>query len=251
MRLSYYFHHRKEMKQLCLCRHLAFACLAFILVACQAAPTTPVAVPTMPLPPQAQMFMPPEPATLVPPPAPSPLPTLAVTPTAIPVALDKWPVFESPAKTFSFRYPPDWAGREYTQAITRTVYPLTVDFIWLRGPDKATAPEFVVMYNWPSLDPVQSPGNADAWSSVAGLAKIFLYPSCATTFDSPAPLTLSGQQTMGAKFVVQCDRLYAGYLVGTVRKGVNYGLLVDVPVEDWDAWRPTFETMLASFALNP
>jgi hypothetical protein len=155
------------------------------------------------------------------------------------------------AKTFSFRYPPDWVGREYTQAITRTVYPLTVDFIWLRGPDKAIAPEFVVMYNWPSLDPVQSPSNADAWSSVAGLAKIFLYPNCATTFDSPAPLTLSGQQTMGAKFVVQCDRLYAGYLVGVVRKGVNYGLLVDVPAEDWDAWRPTFETMLASFTFGP
>ena len=56
---------------------------------------------------------------------------------------------------------------------------------------------------------------------------------------------------MGAKFVVQCDRLYAGYLVGIVHKGVNYGLLVDVPVEDWDAWRPTFETMLASFIFGP
>lgn len=229
-------------------RFAFFASLAFILAACQAAPATPMSVPTIPGPPPAQTL--PD-ATLVPPPTPTPLPTLAVTPTAVPVALDKWQVFEGPGKTFSFRYPPDWAGREYTQAITRTIQPLTVDFVWLRGPGEATAPEFVLMYNWPALDPIQPPSNATAWSSVGGLAKIFLYPNCTTTFDAPAPLTLSGQQTMGAKFVVQCDRLYAGYLVGAVQNGVNYGLLVDVPAENWDAWRPTLETMLASFTFSP
>jgi hypothetical protein len=191
------------------------------------------------------------PVTLVPPPAPTPLPTLAVTPTAIPVALDKWQAFESPDKAFSFRFPPGWGGRAYTQAITRTLSPLSVDIIMLRGPGNNTDPEFVLIYNWPPLDPTQQTTNTTAWSSVAGLAKLFLYPNCVTTFDLPAPLTLSGEQTMGAKFVVQCDRLYAGYLVGIVHKGVNYGLLVDVPVETWDAWRPTFEAMLASFTLSP
>jgi len=31
---------------------------------------------------------------------------------------------------------------------------------------------------------------------------------------------------------------------------VNYGLMVDVPAEDWDAWRPTFETLFASFTFG-
>jgi len=56
---------------------------------------------------------------------------------------------------------------------------------------------------------------------------------------------------MGAKFIVQCDRLYVGYLTGLVHNGVNYGLVADVPFEDWDAWRPTIETLFASFALGP
>jgi len=244
-------------------RFISFACFALLLTACQVAPGTPYAVPTMPRPPEAQAIptgaptapRPPEtrtvptaePLTLVPAPTPTPPPTLAITPTAVPVVLDKWQTYEDPGKEFAFRFPPDWGGRGYTQAITRTIYPLTVDFVWLRGPGPATAPEFVLMYNWPALDPLQPVTNTTAWSSVGGLAKLFLYPNCATTFDSPAPLTLSGQPTMGAKFVAQCDRLYAGYLVGIVRKGVNYGLVVDVPAEDWDAWRPTFETLLASF----
>jgi hypothetical protein len=230
-------------------RFKLFVSLAFSLAACQAAPVTPYAVPTLP---QASRAIPTAaPITLVPPPAPTPLPTLAVTPTAIPVALDKWQVFESPDKAFSFRFPPDWGGRAYTQALTRTLQPLSVDIITLRGPGGPTGPEFVLMYNWPPLDPTQPPTNATAWSSVAGLAKLFLYPTCTTTLDSPAPLTLSGQQTLGAKFVVECDRVYAGYLAGIVYKGVNYGVLADVPVEAWDAWRPTFETMFASFAFGP
>jgi hypothetical protein len=191
------------------------------------------------------------PITLVPPPAPTQLPTLAITPTAIPVALDKWKLAASEDKSVSFRYPPDWVGRESTQAITRTLQPITVDMVWLQGPGGASGPEFVLMYNWPAFDVTQPPANATAWSSVAGLAKIFLYNDCATTFDSPAPTMLAGQQTMGTKFVAQCSRLYAGYLVGIVHKGVNYGLLVDVPAEDWEAWRPTFETMFASFTFGP
>ena len=232
-----------------------FVVLAFLLVACEAGTPMPI-TPTMEAPTALPRPMEPTvvptaaPMTLVPPPAPTQVPTLAVTPTAIPVALDKWELHESPDKSFSFRFPPDWYGREYTQAITRTVKPLTVDFVWLRGPGQI-GPEFVIMYNWPALDLTRPPANATAWSSVAGLAKIFLYPQCMTTFDAPAPVTLSGQQTMGVKFAVQCDRLYVGYLAGVVYKGVNYGLLVDVPAEEWDAWQPTFETMLASFMISP
>jgi hypothetical protein len=191
-----------------------------------------------------------EPMTLVPPPAPTQVPTLAVTPTAVPVQLDKWQLYESQDKSFSFRFPPDWGGREYRQAITGTVRPLTVDFVWLRGPGEA-GPEFVIMYNWVPLDLTQPPTNGTAWSSVAGLSKLFLYPQCLTTFDSPAQVTLAGQQTVGAKFAIQCDRLYVGYLAGIVHRGGNYGLLVDAPAEEWDAWQPTFETLLASFAFNP
>ena len=245
---------------------LVYLALA-LLTACQSAPGTPYTVPTLPRPPETRAMSagvptvprPPETqvvptaalSTVVPAPTLTQLPTLAVTPTAVPVTLDKWLAYEDAGKKFAFRFPPDWGGRGYTQAITGTVYPLIVDFVWLRGPGGAAAPEFVLMYNWPALDPLQPPDNTTAWSSVGGLAKLFLYPNCATTFDSPAPLTLSGQQTAGAKFVAQCDRLYAGYLVGIVHQRVNYGLVVDVPAEDWDAWQPTIETMLASFTLSP
>jgi hypothetical protein len=190
------------------------------------------------------------PATLAPPPTPTILPTLAVTPTPVPVALDKWKLVESQDKSVSFRYPPDWIGRNSTQAITRTLQPIQTDMVWLRGPG-ANDPEFILMYNWRAFDLAQPPANATAWSSVAGLAKLFLYPDCVANFDAPAPVTLAGQQTMGVKFVVQCDRLYAGYLAGIVHKGVNYGLIADVPAEAWDAWRPTFETMFASLAFGP
>ena len=243
------------MKQLCLCRHLPFVCLVFILAACQAETPmntpAPVAAPTMPRPSTVTVIPAAVPITLVPPPTPTVLPTPAVTPTAIPVALETWKSFESPDKTFAFHFPPDWSGRGYTQAITRTLRPFTVDTLVLHGPGGRAGPEFVMLYNWAALDPMQPPANATAWSSVAGLAKLFLYPDCTTTFDSPAPVTLAEQQTMGAKFVAQCDRLYVGYLIGIVRKGVNYGLVVDVPAEDWDAWRPTVETLFASFTFGP
>ena len=243
--------------------HAAAVAIAVLSAACSSPSVTPYAVPTMPRPVETQVVptvpRPPEtravptaePYTVAPAPTPTLPPTLAVTPTAVPIALDKWQAYQDTEKRFAFRFPPDWGGRGYTQAITRTVLPLAVDVVWLHGPGGAASPEFVLMYNWPALDPIQAPTNDTAWSSVGGLAKIFLYPSCGTTFDSPAPLTLSGQRVMGAKFVVQCDRLYAGYLVGIVHKGMNYGLVVDVPAEDWDAWRPTFETMLASFTLGP
>jgi len=223
------------------------------LTACQAEPlATPVTpAPALTVPPVLRVLETPVPMTLVPLQTPTTVPTLAVTPTAIPVALDKWQTYEDPAKEFSFRFPPDWGGRGYTQAITRTVRSLVVDTIVLRGPQGSAGPEFVMLYNWPALDPTQPPANATAWSSVAGLAKLFLYPECATTFDSPGPTTLAGQQVMGVKFVAQCDRLYAGYLVGIVNRGVNYGLVVDVRAEDWDAWRPTVETLFASFAFSP
>lgn len=229
-------------------RFKLLACLAFLLAACQAEPT-PYAVPTLPRPPQTSVPTA-APITLVPLRTPTPLPSPAITPTAIPMALDKWQLYESQDKTFSFRFPPDWGGRESTQAISSTLQPITVDMAWLRGPGGAAGPEFVLMHHWPALDPTQPPANATAWTSVAGLSKIFLYSGCTMKLDAPAPVTLAGQQTMGAKFIVQCDRLYAGYLVGLVHRGVNYGLLVDVPAEDWDAWRPTLETMLASFTLN-
>jgi len=232
---------------------IGFFSLLFVLsTACQPAQVvTPAVAPTMPSPPETRAIPTAAPVTLVPPPTRTPVPTLAATPTAVQVALEQWRVYEGQATPFTFRFPPDWAGREYTQAITRTVYPLAVDIVWLRGPGGPAAPEFVLMHNWPALDPTQPPANATAWSSVAGLAKLFLYPSCVTTFNAPAPLTLAGQQTMGAKFVVQCDRLYAGYLVGLVSKGKHYGMLVDVPAEDWDAWRSTFEAIFASFTLSP
>ena len=224
-----------------------------MLTACQAGlPTTPTATaPALTVPPVLGALQTPVPMTLVPPQAPTPLPTLVATPTAIPVELDKWQTYQDPGKEFSFRFPPDWGGRGYTQAITRTVRALSVDTIVLRGPQGTAGPEFVLMYNWPALDPTQPPANATAWSSVAGLAKLFLYPECMTTFDSPGPATLAGQQVMGVKFLAQCDRLYAGYLVGIVNRSVNYGLVVDVRAEDWDAWRPTFETLFASFAFSP
>jgi hypothetical protein len=227
-------------------------CSALVLLtACQSAPVTPALTATSALPltvpPVLRALQTSAPATLAPLPTPTPIPTLAVTPTAIPVALDKWQTYEDPGQRFTFRFPPDWGGRGYTQAITRTVRALSVDTIVLRGPQGNAGPEFVMMYNWPALDPTQPPANATAWSSVAGLAKLFLYPDCTTTFDSPAPVTLAGQQVMGVKFVGQCDRLYAGYLVGIVNRGVNYGLVIDVRAEDWDAWRPTFETIFASF----
>jgi hypothetical protein len=173
-----------------------------------------------------------------------------VTLTPIPVTLDKWQQFTSSDNAFSFRYPPDWGGRGYTQAITQTFRLLTVDTIVLRGPPGQTGPEFVLLYNWTPLDLAEPQANATAWSSAAGLAKMFLYPSCTTTFDSPAPVTLAGQQTLGVKFVAQCDRLYAGYLVGIVNRGVSYGLIVDVRADEWDAWRPTLETMIASFSFQ-
>jgi len=243
------------MKQLCLCRHLPFVCLVFILAACRAETPmntpAPVAAPTMPRPSVVTAIPTAAPITLVPPPTPTVLPTPAATPTAIPVALEMWKSFESPDKTFAFHFPPDWSGRGYTQAITRTLRPFTVDTLVLHGPGGSAGPEFVMLYNWAALDPTQPPANATAWSSVAGLAKLFLYPNCTTTFDSPAPVALAEQQTMGAKFVAQCDRLYAGYLIGIVHKGVNYGLVVDVPAEDWDAWRPTLETLFASFTFGP
>jgi hypothetical protein len=231
-----------------------------LLVACQTQmpvstptpiPAVPVAATALPRPTETRGIPTAAPITLVPLPTPTVVPTLSVTPTPIPVALDKWQVYESPDKAFSFRFPPDWGGRETTQAITRTLQPITVDMIWLRGPGGANGPEFVLMHHWPVLDLTQPPTNVTAWSSVAGLAKIFLYPNCVTTFDSPVPVMLAGQQTMGVKFVIQCDRLYAGYLAGIVYRGVNYGLLVDVPAEDWDAWRPTFETLIASFTFGP
>jgi hypothetical protein len=224
------------------------------LAACQAAPVTaptPIPVPTLPRPAETKSIPTAAPITLVPPPTPTVLPTLAVTPTAIPVQLDTWKTFESPDKTFAFHYPPDWRGRGYTQEITRTLRLLQVNTLVLRGPGGSAGPEFVMLFNWPALDPTQLPTNATAWSSVAGLAKLFLYSDCTTTFDSPAPVTLAGQQTIGAKFVAQCDRLYAGYLIGIVHEGVNYGLVVDVPAEDWDAWRSTFETLFASFTFGP
>ncbi len=230
----------------------------WLLAACRSmgATTTPAAATpaATPSPPPATRAIPtPAPVTLVPPAALSPLPTLSATPTAVPVNLAKWQIFEGPGKAFSFRYPPDWAGRTYTSAITRTVRPLSVDLAWLRGPSSpntGTGPEFVLLFNWPSLDPTLPVTNTSAWSSVAGLSKLFLYANCATTFDSPAPVTIAGEQTLGAKFVAQCDRLYAGYMTGVVHNGLNYGLVVDVPAEEWDAWRPTFETMLASFAFS-
>jgi hypothetical protein len=224
-----------------------------ILTACQAeSPATPAAtMPPLTVPPVLLVLQTPVPATLIPLPTPTLVPTLAATPTAIPVELDKWQTFQDPGQQFTFRFPPDWGGRGYTQAITRTVRALSVDTIVLRGPQGNAGPEFVIMYNWPALDPTQPPANATAWSSVAGLSKLFLYPDCMTTFDSPAPVTLAGQQVMGVKFVAQCDRLYAGYLVGIVHRGVNYGLVVDVWAEDWDAWRPTFETLFASLAFGP
>ena len=232
---------------------IGFVCLALLVAACQAPPqATPVTPPpAWTMPPVMRALETPVPATLAPLPTPTPLPTLAVTPTAIPVALDEWQTYQDPGQQFTFRFPPDWGGRGYTQAITRTVRALSVDTIVLRGPQGSAGPEFVMMYNWPALDPTQPPANATAWSSVAGLAKLLLYPDCMTTFDSPAPVTLAGQQVMGVKFVGQCDRLYAGYLVGIVNRGVNYGLVVDVRAEDWDAWRPTFETMFASFTFGP
>ena len=245
---------RKRIKTFASLRLISFACLVFFLTACQAAPVTTatsVPVPTLPRPIETRSIPTAAPITLVPPPTPTVLPTLAVTPTAIPVELETWKTFESPDQAFAFHYPPDWRGRGYTQAITRTVRLIEVDTLVLRGPGGNAGPEFVMLYNWAALDPTQPPANATAWSSVAGLAKLFLYPECTTTFDSPAPVTLAGQQTMGAKFVAQCDRLYAGYLIGIVYKGVNYGLVVDVPAEDWDAWRPTFETLFASFTFGP
>jgi hypothetical protein len=227
--------------------------LLVIMTACRAEPsaTTVTPAPALTAPPLLRILETPVPMTLVPPQTPTPLPTLVATPTAIPVELDKWQTYQDPGKEFSFRFPPDWGGRGYTQAITRTVRALSVDTIVLRGPQGTAGPEFVLMYNWPALDPTQPPANATAWSSVAGLAKLFLYPECTTTFDSPGPATLAGQQVMGVKFLAQCDRLYAGYLVGTVNRSVNYGLVVDVRAEDWDAWRPTFETLFASFAFGP
>ena len=233
-------------------RAILLCWVLMLSVACEPGPTpTPVAVPTMPRPPEAKPVPTSVPMTLVPPPTPTIWPTPAITPTPVPMVLDKWQVYESQDKSFSFRFPPDWGGRELAQAITNTLQPLTVDMVWLRGPGGASGPEFVLMHHWPPLDVAQPLVNATAWSSVAGLAKLFLYPNCATTFDSPTLLTLAGQQTWGVKFVVQCDRLYAGYLAGIVHNGVSYGLLADVPAEDWDAWRPTIETMFASFALNP
>jgi hypothetical protein len=227
--------------------------LLVIVTACQAEPPAATVAPAPPLtpPPVMRILETPVPVTLVPPQTATLVPTLVATPTAIPVELDKWQTYQDPAKEFSFRFPPDWGGRGYTQAITRTVRALSVDTIVLRGPQGMAGPEFVLMYNWPALDPTQPPANATAWSSVAGLAKIFLYPECMTTFDSPGPTTLAGQQVMGVKFLAQCDRLYAGYLVGIVNRSVNYGLVVDVRAEDWDAWRPTFEMLFASFAFGP
>jgi hypothetical protein len=228
-------------------------CLVLIGAACQAKPPT-TATATMPpltVPSVLRVLETPVPATLAAPPTPTFVPTLAATPTAIPVALDKWQTYEDPGKQFTFRFPPDWGGRGYTQAITRTVRTLSVDTVVLRGPQGNAGPEFVIMYNWPALDPTQPPANATAWSSVAGLSKLFLYPDCTTTFDSPAPVVLAGQPVMGVKFVAQCDLLYAGYLVGIVNRGVNYGLVADVRAEDWDAWRPTFETLFASLAFGP
>ena len=230
-----------------------------MLVACQPAPSVNTPMPITPAPAVATALPRPTetlgipttmPATLVPPPTPTIWPTLAITPTPVPVALDKWKLVESQDKSVSFRYPPDWSGRNSTQAITRTLQPIQADMVWLRGPG-ANDPEFVLMYNWRAFDLAQPATNATAWSSVAGLAKLFLYPDCVATFDAPAPVTLAGQQTMGVKFVVQCDRLYAGYLAGLVHQGVNYGLIVDVPAEAWDAWRPTFETIFASLAFGP
>jgi hypothetical protein len=253
MRLSHFSHHEKRIKRPGVCRVLLIGCLLVLLAACSSEPTatsTPVAAPTF-APPTAITGLPtPAPMTLVPPASPTILPTLAVTPTPVPLNLDKWKLYTGPANEFSFRYPPDWGGREYAQAITNTFKPLTVNFVYLYGPGPVS-PEFVVMHHWPALDATQLPSNATAWSSVAGLARIFLYSECATTFDAPAPAKISGQDVSGAKFIVQCDRLYAGYLVGIVNNGVNYGLLVDVPAEEWDAWRPTFETMLASFSFGP
>lgn len=231
---------------------IVFVCLILIGTACQAKPpATPVTpAPAWTMPPVLRVLETPIPVTLVPPRPPTSIPTLAVTPTAIPVTLDKWQSYKDPGQQFTFRFPPDWGGRGYTQAITRTVRALSVDTIVLHGPQGNAGPEFVMLYNWPALDPTQLPANATAWSSVAGLAKLFLYSDCTTTFDSPTPVTLASQQVMGVKFVAQCDRLYAGYLVGIVNRGVNYGLVVDVQAEDWDAWRPTFETMFASFAFG-
>jgi hypothetical protein len=260
MWFSHFFHRRKEIRRDRLYGHLA-ACAVWpsklvgwvlvLLTACQSAPVTPAPAPALTVPPVLRALETSAPMTLVPPQTPTPIPTLAATPTAIPVVLDKWLPYQDPGKQFTFRFPPDWGGRGYTQAITRTVRALSVDTIVLRGLQGTAGPEFVMLYNWPALDPTQPPANATAWSSVAGLAKLFLYPDCMTTFDSPAPVTLAGQQVMGVKFVAQCDRLYAGYLVGIVNRGVNYGLVVDVRMEDWDAWQPTFETIFASFAFGP
>ncbi len=228
---------------------MSLCVMLMALVACQStpAPSTPVSVPLPPTVPAVPTAVP---MTLVPLATPTLLPTLAITPTPVPVDLAKWQPYNDPDKTFSFRFPPDWSGRAYTQALTRTLIPLNLDTVWLRGPDGDMGPEFVLLYNWPSLDPTQPATNSTAWSSVEGLSKLFLYPNCMTTFDTPAPVEVAGEQTMGAKFLVQCDRLYAGYLVGVTRNRVNYGLLVDVVAENWDAWRPTFETMLASFTFE-